>query len=39
MEKVDIVHIAREISESAPDDVVAVYLYGSRARGTASSVP
>lgn len=35
MEKVDIVRIAREISESAPDDVAAVYLHGSRARGTA----
>ena len=26
----------RDISEAAPDEVLAVYLYGSQARGTAS---
>lgn len=36
MERADVVRIARGISESAPADVLAVYLYGSRASGNAS---
>jgi predicted nucleotidyltransferase len=28
--------LVREVAASAPADVIAVYLYGSRARGTAS---
>lgn len=36
MERPDIERRVREVIQSAPDEVLAVYLYGSRARGTAS---
>lgn len=36
MERPDIERMVREVIQSAPDEVLAVYLYGSRARGTAS---
>jgi hypothetical protein len=36
MEPADFDRLVREVVESAPAEAVAVYLYGSRARGTAS---
>ena len=36
MEPADLERMVREVVQSAPEDAVAVYLYGSRARGTAS---
>ncbi len=37
MERADLEHAVREGLETAADEVLAIYLYGSRARGTASS--
>jgi len=36
MEPADLERVVREVVQSAPEEAVAVYLYGSRARGTAS---
>ena len=36
MERAVLEGLVREVAASAPGDVIAVYLYGSRARGTAS---
>jgi predicted nucleotidyltransferase len=35
MEAADIVRTVREVVEAAPDEIIAVYLYGSRGRGDA----
>lgn len=37
MEGLDLERMVRQVVQSAPDDAVAVYLYGSRARGTGSA--
>lgn len=36
MDEMAPLELARQVLESAPSEVLAVYLYGSRARGTAS---
>ena len=36
MERADLVQRVHDVVDSAPDEVLAVYLYGSRARGTPS---